>query len=174
MDQCDWPGSVGDSVHETARAAILLGHTCPTVFTTSNGFLRHPTLVDKPGWDAADFSNDGLLPYMLARPEIYPGMVYIRGTKTLLSLGCQLIKWRAWRLLNLINIVQGWLLPGPNKYESADYLNYLVIYVFLKRNGKWATLNIPKAECINKVRSYYKPEPNSTWIIDAYERALNS
>lgn len=172
MEQCEWPGSVGDSCAETFRYGILSGESMNVTPFIGEGFLRHPSLKGKEGWDEADFSNDQLLPMMLATGMTDVGFPFIKGTSTLLSLGCILIKFKMFRALNLINIVQGWLLPGPNKDESADYLNFAIIYIWLKRTGRWATLSVSPDLVMAKVRSYYKPEPNSDWIVDLFAKAL--
>lgn len=174
MEQCEWPGSVGDSCAETFRYAILSQSQARTVsrFVTEKGYLRHPSLAGKPEWDEADFSNDQLLPFMLATGITNVGFPFIKGTRTLLSLGCLLIKWRMYRALNLINIIQGWLLPGPESDESADYLNFAIIYIWLKQRGRWATMSVSPDLVMAKVRSYYKPEPNSQWAVDLYAKNL--
>lgn len=174
MEQCEWPGSAGDSCAESFRHKILAGECANSErnpFIIPNGFLRHPSLIDREGWDVADFSNDQLLPMMLCK-GVDPGFPFILGTRTLLSLGCILIKWRMYRLLNFINIVQGWILPGAESDESADYLNFAIIYIWLKRTGRWATLSVSPDLVMAKVRSYYKPEPNSEWVVELYERNL--
>jgi hypothetical protein len=177
MEQCEWPGSIGDSMAETYRHDVLDWFSdnnvrMPTEFVTDKGFLRHPSLAGKAEWDEADMSNDNLLPMLLCCDFVDPGFPFIRGTRTLLSLGCILIKLKMFRALNVINIVQGWLLPGPDKDESADYLNFAIIYIWLKRTGRWATLSVSPDLVMAKVRSYYKPEPNSDWIVELYRRNL--
>lgn len=170
MQQTAWPGSIGDSCAETSRAIVLDKDGLSTAaFSTEKGYLRHPSAPE--GWRESDMSNDQLLPLMLVDASVKPGWPFIKGTRTLLSLGSMLIQWQQWKLLNLINIVQGWLLPGSDKDESADYLNYVIIYIWLRDNGHWATLNIPVDTVLKKVEDYYRPEPNA-WVVDLYKQKL--
>jgi len=93
--------------------------------------------------------------------------------------------WQAWRLLNLINCLQGLLFKVPFRWSdehhsfersqssSADYLNYFIVYYFLKRTGRWATLNVPTQEVVAKVRSYYRNQVNSDWLVAHYEKAAS-
>ena len=161
------PGSlaaVGDSIHETSRAYIL-GYKGPlnfAQFKTDKGFVRHPRCIGVPGWNEADMSNDGLLPYMLATGETDVGTFYIKGTKTLLSLGSQLVKLRLFRLLALANFVQSWIGTDP-----ADTLNLAVITVYLRSKGYWAPLTDSDATIMAMVVDYYDVEPNP-WIVPYY------
>lgn len=165
--QQNLPGSlaaVGDSIHETSRAYIL-GYKGPlnfAQFKTDMGFVRHPRCIGVPDWDEADMSNDGLLPYMLATGETDVGTFYIKGTKTLLSLGSQLVKLRLFRLLALANFVQSWVGTDP-----ADTLNLAVITVYLRNNGYWAPLAMSDKTIMARVIEYYDVEPNS-WIVSYY------
>lgn len=183
------PANLGDSCAETARYEILSG-VCQRLsrFETMSGFIRHPNSI----WRESDTSSDQVLPYILCAPFVasfYSNSVTIPGTMTIMSAGL----WAAWhkhyRLLNVVNIVQGWLfnlkwrIADGGKLERSegqvqDFLNFICVYVFLKRSGKWATLNQPKERCMKAVRKYYlegpDAEPNSEWIVDMYERALKS
>lgn len=195
----------GDSCADTCRA-IVLGE--PDLswgwFVVEQGYLRHPELQGIVSWNEADFSNDQFLPLLMVLLLNDPTMfsivqsenkTKIRGTNTILSAGCWALLRKQFWLLNLINIVQGWILKLPYRWsdneqmkgkffkfekthgESADYLNYIVIYVFLKRMKKWATLNRPVDECLSKVEDYCLNgndfEPNSQWIVDLYRKALS-
>lgn len=200
--------NLGDSCAETCRAIVLgadkggWGN-----FITSKGYIRHPDLANEgPAWDERDFSNDQFLPLLMVMlMDKFYSQVFditqnknktkIYGTNTILSAGCWALLRKQFWLLNLVNIVQGWIFSIPYRWsdseeakkkfwrversegESADYLNYIVTYVFLKKMGKWATLNRPKEECLQKVKAYYLLghdfEPNSEWIVDLYEKALN-
>lgn len=85
MDQCFWPGNIGDSCAETARYVhlkSLLGLPAPEVdlnaFVTNTGFVRHPTAptsaqlppnadgTPAASWRETDFSSDQGLPLFLA------------------------------------------------------------------------------------------------------------
>lgn len=157
--------AVGDSCAETGRAMTLgawRDHRFAfTPFITPTGFLRHPRCANVPAWDEADFSNDQLLPLMMV-VSCDVGRFYIKGTKTLLSLGAQLLKFRMYRTLGLVNAVQSLLRPSP-----ADTLNMAVIAVFLRSKGYWAPLAMSNAAVMANVEAYYKPEPNP-WIVPYY------
>ena len=162
------PGSlaaVGDSCAETGRAAVL-GLPGPFKFSnfkTAKGFLRHPRCAGVQYWDEADFSNDQLLPLMMATGCKDVGLFRIKGTQTLLSLGAQLIKFGMLKTLARVNAVQSLLNPSP-----ADCLNMAVIAVWLRKQGVSAPLYISNAELMRRIEAYYKPEPNSEQVVAAY------
>lgn len=166
------PGSlaaVGDSCAETGRA-IILGYPglYMGAFITSKGFIRHPRCSGVPQWDEADFSNDQLLPLMMATHGTDVGLFRIKGTKTLLSLGAQLIKYRAFALLAKVNYVQSLLAPSP-----ADCLNMVIIHVYLRKLGVASKLAMTTEKLMSQIEAYYRPEPQSQWLVDLYRAALN-
>lgn len=78
MEQCEFPGSIGDSCAETFRYSIFVHYlvkdqefskeainkALSSTFTTT-GFLRHP---DAPkGWREEDFTSDQFLPRMITQ-----------------------------------------------------------------------------------------------------------
>lgn len=185
------PANLGDSCAETARYLILSNKAdSPSNslirFTTPKGFLRHQNAI----WRESDTSADQVLPLILCRPWAalwYDSRILIPGTMTIMSAGL----WAAWhkhyRLLNMVNIVQGWLfnlswrIADGGKIERSegkvqDWLNYLCVYLWLRDNGHWATLNQSKERCMKAVRKYYLEGPdqekNSEWIVELYEKAL--
>lgn len=182
------PANLGDSCAETARYELLSGDSCVSLgkFWTSIGFLRHPNSI----WREKDTSSDQVLPLVLERtmlPVHLGPRILIPGTKTIMSAGL----WAAWhkhyRLLNMVNIVQGWLfnlswrIADGGKLERSegkvqDWLNYLCVYFWLRDHGHWATLNQSKERCMKAVRKYYLEGPdqekNSEWIVELYEKAL--
>jgi len=192
-------GNRGDSCAESSRA-VILGDDRPNTlcFADNIGYLRHPILRDVDGWNHADFSNDQFLPlimaFILRNGEAPRPSLFIRGTKTVVSIGVMALMLKQYWLLNIANIIQGWLfnlkwrwfdsdaLKGKLwKFERSDgqvqdWLNYICTYVLLKRLGKWATLNQPKERCMAAVRKYYlegpDAEPNAEWIVDLYEKNL--
>lgn len=182
------PANLGDSCGETCRSKIL-GDTRGDFmrFVTPNGYLRHPDSI----WREDDFSNDMLLPLLMAADLVYVGTQSnrwrIRGTKTVVSAGVWAMSRKYYRLLNMVNIVQGWLFTikwriadggkvEPIEGQVQDWLNYICVYVFLKRMGKWATLNQSRDRCMRAIQTYYLEgpdwEPNSEWIVELYEKAL--
>jgi hypothetical protein len=192
--------NLGDSCAETSRM-LLLGNSYDysvlrNFFSTSVGYLRHPSLSGVAGWDEADFSNDQLVPWLMALDLHYPdhaakvrreSSAKIAGTNTPVQLATRFLISKSYRLLNLANIAQGLLLALPfrfgdgGKLESSagqvqDYLNMICIYVFLKRTGRWATLPRSREACMRAVTKYYlegaDAELNSEWIVNAYAEAI--
>lgn len=194
-------GNLGDSAAETARAYVL-GHIEPGVDFMrfkgpTTGFVRHPKLAQVYGWDEQDFTGDQFVALWMAfylengPPPPYP-TVDVRLWKVPAT-----DKWltpAAWclvrghhRALNVLNMVQGLLFKfsfrwndeghlESSKGKVQDWLNYICIYVFLKRINAWATLNQDVFKCIDAVETYYLrgdgKEPNSQWIVDLYKKAL--
>lgn len=183
-------GDTGDSMAETSRLSILIKHRDVRLwrFETPKGYKRHP---DSP-WPESDMSNDQYLPWLLAtRIGGYDAWVFIPGTRTLMQPATIAVKNKWWTVLNWLNIVQGWLLALPfrwsddesegrgfrsSKNKVQDYLNMIVIWYFLKQNGKRATLPRPARECYWAVWRYYArghdPEPDSKWLRRLYFNAL--
>lgn len=199
-DAGTWPGNCGDSAADTARLAIM-GSTKGDLrqFIYANGFLRHPSLHSTWG-GIADFSNDQLVPLMLARIlEKKPidkaiRFPFIFGTKTLAQPAVYAILWRQWWLLDLMNRAQGFLLGLPFRWSDdesegmgfrssidkvQDYLNMIAIYVFLKKIGyQQARLPRPLNECVDALILYrtgkVDPEPNWEWEMQFYLSAIGS
>ena len=187
-----WPGNSGDSCAETCRALILGdGRADWLQFVYRYGMLRHPSLSETWG-GFKDFSGDQFVPLVMAskhHPSVLDQSMWkIRGTKTWLAPAAWFLVRKMYRSLNACNVAQGKIMGLPFRWSdskarfeksqgsSADYLNMICIYVFLKSQGFNATLPRPKDECIQAVYNYYlmgsDPEPNSTWIVDMYTKAL--
>lgn len=196
------PGNIanlGDACAETSRICLLEGghdYRALLAFNDDGFYLRHPSLLNTPGWDAADFSNDQFLPWLMALDLNYPNTAnvmraknktHIVGTTTLLSVGSWALLRKQYWLLNIANCVQGLLLKLPYRIgdggrivssdgQVQDYPNMICTYLFLKRIGKWATLPASNATCMQAIERYYlqgaDAEPNSTWIVNAYRKAL--
>ena len=98
---------------------------------------------------------------------------------------------KMFRMLALVNRVQGWLLSLPfrwsdddseghgfrsSKNKVQDYLNMIAIWKFLRLIGMNPTLPRPARECYWAVWRYYARgndiEPNSKWIRRAYFNSL--
>jgi hypothetical protein len=199
--------NLGDSASDTCRLYIV-GHDWMAypldpfqLFSgyANYGFVRHRDLVRVEGWDHKDFTNDQLVPLMMAqfdfgyirKDHVLDG-VYIRGTKKLAQPAVYAILYRQWWLLNLMNHIQGWLLGLPfrwsdDKSEGAglrsskgkvqDYPTMIATTVFLNRVGYKARLPRPAKECIEALEAYrFNPkdfEPNAEWEIDIYRKAIN-
>jgi len=164
------------------------------------GFIawcRHP-LASVWG---VDISNDQVLPmlvaYFASNSKTAPKRArwLLPGTSVLVSPGVWCVYRGHWKLLNFVNIIQGLLFLFPWRWSDdekfkgkfwkversngkvQDYLNYLCVFIALKQSGKWATLITSKEKCLAAVKKYYlegeDAEPNSQWLVDLYERALN-
>lgn len=197
--------NLGDACADTCRAYIMgcpISYTLVLKFSAKSwfGFLRHPDLEGIKGWDHRDFTNDQLVPLMLAqllqdptwaRNDLFAHFGFIKGTWKLLQPASYAILWRKWWLLDLINRVQGFLLGLPfrwsddesegagfksSKGKVQDYLNMIAIYVFLKRIGYPAKLPRPVDECVDAVTKYRQGpkdfEPNADWEIELYSKNL--
>lgn len=62
--------------------------------------------------------------------------------------------------------------------SSSDYLNFINALAFAKAEDnitwpmKLAMKLIPKQKVLEKVKDYFKPEPNVQWLLDLYKEAL--
>jgi hypothetical protein len=185
MEKDGWPGSVGDSMAETSRLDILAPKfaTNLAAFQTAGGFLRHPTLLGYVGehgdsWGIDDTSSDQLLPFVLAL-NLSASWFKIPGTKTICSPGLFFAVRGMWRSFAWTVRAQNLIFALPYRWSdskkwfekssgsSADYLNYFVSIVFLRRMGIWID---PRPETEEKIRSYYASEPNSAWLLDEYRK----
>jgi hypothetical protein len=116
----------------------------------------------------------------MVRPGLDTGFPKIRGTNTLLSIGCIALRFDLPGLLDLVNQVQGWLLHFPWRWDdskmriersagsTADYLNYAIICIYLGKKPK-----LPVGEIMAAVESYYRNEPGVEWLIALYRNRLN-
>lgn len=193
------PAGGGDSCAETCRAFIL-GRTDLSVdfFNPDGVFVRHPTHYSDPVFGPHSFTNDQLLPLMMANlikgKMLDIGFPKIKGTDILLAPLVVALKFRLYWLVNILNVIQGLIFKFPYRWSDdgrlkdrlfpieksegkvQDYLNYIITYMFLLKMGKKATMITDKETLTNAVRKYYlegpDPEPNSQWIVDLYETAL--
>lgn len=187
-----WPGNCGDSAAETCRSIILGDDRGSWIqFVYADGFLRHPSLSEVWG-GFSDFSGDQFVPLVIASGHhasvLHGSMWRIRGTKALLAPAAWFLVRKWYVPLNVCNAIQGLFFRLPFRWSDskmwfeksdgavADYLNHICIFVFLRRIGKWATLNQPKERCMAAVRKYYlegpDAEPNAEWIVEMFEKAL--
>ena len=189
----DWAGNYGDSCAETFRAFIL-DKNLPLVglfnFHTDKGYVRHPKVASL--WPESDFTGDQFIPLIMVFQMIYPNRAIHRlwkvpGTNKWLTPAGWFLVRKHYRLFNLANIVQGWIfnlswrIADGGKIERSegkvqDWLNYIAIYVFLKRIGKWATLNQSEERCMKAIRKYYlegnDKEPNGEWVVEMFRNAI--
>lgn len=184
------PGNYGDSAAETARIKILGGFGNLNSFVRVGGFVRHKRVEDL--WGISDFSGDQFVPFFMASKLAAPHMPVIHvagnetkipGTETYLTPAAWFLIRGHYRLLNLANIAQGYLLKLPYRIADGgrlerhegqvqDYLNLICITIFLRKMGVKARLPRPWDECFVAVKKYYETEPNSDWIVDLYRKAL--
>jgi hypothetical protein len=182
MEQCAWPGSVGDSMAETSRYAILTGAKLDQwKFRALGCYCRHQSVQALPGWDVSDTSNDQLLPFILAT-GITGAWNKIPCTKTIVSPGVYFAIRGMWKAFALTVKAQNLIFALPYRWSdskkwfektvgsSADYLNYFVSIVFLRRMG---IVVEPRPETMDKIKSYYEKEPNSSWLIEEYIKHLS-
>lgn len=200
--------NLGDSAADTCRAYILGQRWMADPFDPAMmfsapgkaGFLRHPDLADRKDWNAPDFTNDQLIPLMMAQ-DLYWGMrshkikwlsgPFIKGTWKLAQPAVYAILWRQWWLLDIMNRIQGRLLglsfrwsddksEGTGFRSSAgkvqDYPTMICTTVFLNRIGYKAKLPRPAIECMAAIVKYRQDpadfEPNAEWEIELYRHAI--
>ncbi len=197
MEQCPWPGNIGDSCAETSRYAhlkLLLGDDIDDVnlncFVTTRGYIRHPTAPD--AWRERDFSSDQALPLFLAfslfdakqaqkmkyRMEDYK---WRTGNGNLVSPLLYALLNESQFLLKLFVVIQALLFAFPtrwsdskNQFESSidsscDYINYIHCTVKVPRHYQLVHLDFLK----EKVRQYYHNEPNSEFLIELYDKVID-
>ncbi len=200
--------NLGDSCADSCRWAILsqfIGEPFRInlwLFQDDNvGYLRHPTLANKEGWNNRDVTNDQYVPLMMAAClldwHIFARMkkdvgFFIPGTRKITHPAIFAIKYKQWWALALMNKIQGWLLTwsfrwSDDEHEGAgfksskgkvqDYPTMIATTVFLNKIGYKARLPRPAKECIEALEAYrFNPkdfEPNAEWEIDIYRKAIN-
>lgn len=190
LEQCERPGSIGDSCAETSRYAhlkMLLGDYVTDYslmqFVTPLGYIRHPDVPED--WKEKDFSNDQALPLFLAfrrsvsfqALEMKNRLKWRVGNGDLISPGlfAELHDSQFLRTTCLLAQLALWKLPwryneAKNKFEanensSADYLNFIHVAVYAPR---WLRRRLDPGNLILKVCDYYLPEPNCQEIKNSY------
>jgi hypothetical protein len=171
-------------------------------FVTEKGFTRHPTAPAEgqlgpkedgspsDSWRETDMPTDQMLPLYLASDA---------GLKNLILMDTRAAGWRTgngdlvspqfFGLLNdyslIVNVstvgqAMAFKLPwrwsdAYNRFEemensSADYLNYIHVAVYAEKPLRNLVL---KSTLKQKVRDYYKVEPNSQFLIDLYDQVID-
>jgi hypothetical protein len=189
------PGNGGDSCSESSRylhLKMLLGDYLMDVdltqFITSIGYIRHP----ETPWRENDMSVDQLLPLYLALKRYDPARTselearvrtngYRVGNGNLVSPGFFAALKDSKLLINIATIGQALLFKLPYRYNdetkrlekmvssSADYLNYIHLGVYA---SKCCRKLVNKEKLKERIRHYYKPEPNCQFLIDLYDQVL--
>ena len=159
----------------------------------------HAALGTGHNWREPDASSDQCLPWLMAvmlqNPITASYFVddfrfRIKGTKTIASLPLQFLARGKFKALALSNQVQELIFKIPYRWSddermkgkllkfersessSADFLNYFAIYAFFKTRGEHCKMGLKHELVLNKIKSYYSPEPNSQWLINLYEEAF--
>lgn len=209
LEQCEFPGNIGDSCAETARYQILAAFfdhkqvVNLSAFITDKGVIRHP---DSP-WREDDTSGDQVAPLLAACSVFQPELAdkvcgqliankYRTGNDKLISPGLAALmrkhKNKSFQWFFDLSIVgQALLFKLPIRWSddkkrlelsndsSADYLNFVnyLAYSLLKEKMTWpcrlAMKLVSKELVLQKVQDYYKPEPNSSWLINLYKEAID-
>lgn len=198
MEQTSFPGNIGDSAAESGRLEhlrMLLGDYVAVTnlenFVTELGYVRHPTAP--PDWREKDFSGDQALPLFLAWRR---GTNFTRAEQMLRRIkrdgwrtgNGDLVSPGFWAIMNdrntlLVTTVaaQALLFKFPYRWSdskkwfeksegsSGDYLNWIHLAVYCPR---WIRRLVNAEVLKQKIREYYKPEPNSEWVIEKYDQVI--
>lgn len=195
----EWPGSIGDSLHNSSRYLHLLALTGATQtqaqkemlkkFRTDSGYLRHWTAPD--GWRESDMTSDGLVPYLIAL-ETYQMFDYAD------EMRCRV--GGTWQVGNgeMPNpILIGLLTKSKVILNASLALHALISYLPFrwsdeKKRLTWEPnssadfLNwahacwhidslafrlVSHERFMKKIRGYFEPEVNSAWLVELYEQA---
>lgn len=191
------PGRYGDSCAESSRyqhLKFLLGDYKLYInfnqFITPLGVIRSPNVPEE--WKEKDTSEDQVKPLLLAlRKGTLPEALivekqiknagYRTGNGDLITPGFYGII-KEWSWLNNISVcVQSIIFKIPLRWSdskkwferseasSADYLNHIHVAVY---SPKWIRKMVSKETLKQKVRDYYKVEPNSEWVIQTYDQVI--
>ncbi len=197
LEQVERPGSIGDSFPESARyehLKQLLGNyklECNfDQFITPLGYVRHPDVPDD--WKEKDTSSDVLtVPFIMFKRMQDPrademkkrikSAGYKTGNGDFVSLGffAELTESNLLRNCGVLSQIAIFKLPyrwsdskkwfERTESSSGDYLNFIHVAVY---TPKWVRRLINPDQLLQKVRDYYKPEPNSEEVIDLYAKVI--
>jgi len=196
-----YPGSIGDSVHNSARELhlrALLGEQISDNqramlirFRTEIGYIRHWTApVD---WMESDMTSDGLTPLLLAYDACGMFSIASEMRTRIASAGYRsgngqlitpalyaLVKESKW-LLNLAVIGQIAIFAMPLRWDDgqkkitwsgSSSCDWLNFCHCLLVASPWVSKLVSREKIITKIESYYSTEPNSDWLVDLYKRAI--
>ncbi len=199
MEHSSFEGNRGDAAAETSRYAhcemlngnyTVLSKVNLKVFLTLLGGIRHPQVPED--WKEKDFSEDQGKPLYLAlkragMPEADKLKKFIKdagwrmGNGDLITPGFYAIL-NDWQWLSDVSVlVQSLIFKLPYRWSdskkwfertegsSSDYLNHFHSAVY---SPLWIRRLTSKEVMKQKFRDYLKDEPNSQWVIDSYEQAL--
>ena len=155
LDQCGFPGNIGDSCAETSRLYVLKRFVTGQVenekeilsqFITPKGIIRHP---DSP-WKEDDTSSDQVLPFVVAATkwtEPIPGCLFFSRTgngdlvtPNLLAVQKRALGKSSW-FYDLSILGQSFIFKIPfrwndekkwfesSKDSSCDYLNFVMALI---------------------------------------------
>jgi hypothetical protein len=155
--------------------------------------------VSKTSWRESDFSSDQGLPLLMAydltdarRAEEMRTRLHTfkTGNGDLISPGLFSVVFGFNVLLGITLLIQSLIFLFPYRWSdstnwveksensSADYLNWFIALAYLHLKGYSLTvqlikLTVTRATLISKIRSYFKPEPNSSWLVNDFIAAIN-
>lgn len=198
----DYPGSIGDSAHNTARLVLLKYHLGISTemhwqalinFRSPSGYLRH--WKAPIGWRENDSTTDMLCPLYLAYKICQPGLAkemkarikdgWMSGNGNLISPNFYAILNENQWLINQTLWAQAMIFKLPYRWSdskkwfekssgsSADYLNFIHTAALAY---PWVRYLVSKKVLKTKVREYFKPEPASelmTEIINLYDQFID-
>ena len=193
-----YPSNIGDSCAETSRIFHIKWVLADWPdeyklyqFITDSGIIRHPNAP--PDWRETDIPTDQALPlYLATRFANYPRLNtiikmmivdagYRTGDGNLVSpIFFAILKGWKW-LLNLTLLGQIFLFKLPfrwsdskkkfesNKDSSGDYLNFIHAAIYASPFIRWF---IGAEKLKQKVRHYYRDEPNVDWLLTDYDKFI--
>ena len=156
--------------------------------------------VSLNSWRESDFSGDQATPLLMAydlQNESLASEMRTRlkstfktGNGNLIQPGLFCLIFKLDMLLAFTLLVQAAIFLFPYRWSdstksfeksegsSADYLNWLVCLSYLHRKGSASLVRIVRGTVsasvlTTEITSYYKNEPNSDWLIQAYSSAIS-
>lgn len=171
-------------------------------FVTKKGILRHPESPWREDDTSGDQVSPLLAATSILQPIVADQILnhiydakYRTGNGNLISPGlfAMMRRCRNLKMLwisDLAIVGQALLMKLPVRWSdskkalewvgnsSADYLNFInfLVHAESKKNSSWpcwlAKKLISKKKMVERVKSYYEPEPNCDQILDLYARAI--
>lgn len=199
-EQGDYPSNLGDSCAETCRALhmrhwlkayTIIPFLSYYKFITESGYVRHPNAPHD--WREDDFTSDQALPLFVFLKASHSEDLKLQmisrirennwktGNGDLVTpIFFSLLIESKW-LLNFCLIIQTLLFKLPfrwsdskKKFESmenmsGDYLNFIHASAYASPIVRKL---ISQTKLKDRVRHYYKDEPNCAWLIALYDEFI--
>lgn len=168
-------------------------------FVTDKGILRHPLSPWRENDSSSDqvsplIVGASVSGQFILEDKILKFTKYKTGNGDFITLGLLANKRRAqykhflW-ISDLAILAQALVFKLPYRWSdskktlekntnTSDYLNFInnLAFAKVKKNITWplklAMKLTPKEKVLEAIKSYYKSEPNSQWLIDIYIKAL--